>query len=210
MFAIVKLGNQQFKVKAGDFLRAPYQNQPLNKKFALPVIAFGDEEQFIYDNLQLKKSVVQAIALRQSLSRKVLVFKKKRRKGFRRTQGHRQKITEIRILELKSPSGQVSKVETKKTTDVKEEVKKPGQKKSSLSKKVSSSSKSSHKKIQKETLRASKKEKDAKVSSGSKNSHKKIKKETLRASKKEKDVKVSQSKKSDSSGKTHKKEQKRS
>ena len=155
MFAIVKLGNQQFKVKAGDFLRAPYQNQPLNKKFALPIIAFGDENQFISDSLQLKKSEAQALVLRQSLSRKVLVFKKKRRKGFRRTQGHRQKITEIRIVELKSPSGQVSKVETKKVTDVKNEPKKMAQKKPQLSQKDSSSEKvfssknKSHKKIKK-------------------------------------------------------------
>ena len=174
MFAIVKLGNQQFKVKAGDFIRAPYQNHSLEKKFNLPVLAFGNETDFVFDSSQLKKSRVQALVVRQSLSRKVLVFKKKRRKAYRRTQGHRQKITEIRILELKSPSGQVSKVETKPST--KSKTKKPGVKKVNLTEKVSSekkkpsgSKKTSHKKVKKEAVRALKRKEDKKTPKQTKN-----------------------------------------
>ncbi|MDE0092262.1 MAG: bL21 family ribosomal protein, partial [Oligoflexia bacterium] len=79
----------------------------------IPVLAFGSENNMICDSSQLKKSKVKAILLRQSLAHKIIVFKKKRRKGYRRTQGHRQKITELKILELQSPDGKVSKVEHK-------------------------------------------------------------------------------------------------
>ena len=113
MFAIVKLGNRQFKVKAGDFIRAPFQNQEQGKSFQIPVLAFGADKTFTFDGESLKKSKVTAVLIRQTLSKKQLVFKKKRRKGYRRTKGHRQKISELKILELKSPDGQISKVEIK-------------------------------------------------------------------------------------------------
>ena len=119
MFAIVKLGNQQFKVRAGDFIRAPFQNHPHSSKIDLPVLAFGDGEKFAFDISQIRKSKVKAVVVRQSLSPKILVFKKKRRKGYRRTRGHRQKVTELQILELKSPEDQLSKVESKKETSAK-------------------------------------------------------------------------------------------
>jgi len=125
MFAIVRLGGQQFKVKAGDFIRAPFQNLSPQDSIELPVIAFGSEKYFAFDSSQLKKSKVKAVIVRQSLSRKVLVFKKKRRKGYRRTRGHRQRITELQVLELKSPDGQISKAELKKAAAFKAISEKP-------------------------------------------------------------------------------------
>ena len=113
MFAIVKIGNQQFRVKAGDFIRAPFQKLSPGDKIDISVLAFGTENDIICDSSQLKKTKVKALLLRQSLAPKIIVFKKKRRKGYRRTQGHRQKITEFKILELCSPDGKVSKAELK-------------------------------------------------------------------------------------------------
>lgn len=113
MFAIVRLGNQQFKVKAGDFIRAPFQDCSVEDKIEIPVLAFDGEKGFAFGASQLKGCKVKAVVIRQSLGKKVIVFKKKRRKGYRRTRGHRQKITELRILELCSPEGKVSRVEWK-------------------------------------------------------------------------------------------------
>ena len=121
MFAIVKLGNQQFKVKAGDFIRASYQNISPGEEIEVPVLGFGGEDQFVFSAEELKKSKVKAILLRQSLSKKDLVFKKKKRKGYRRTKGHRQKVSEFKVLELCSPDGKVSKADSKKTKEKKED-----------------------------------------------------------------------------------------
>lgn len=172
MFAIVQLGNRQFKVKAGDFIRAPYQDRPVQETFPLPVLAFGNETDFLFDSSQLKKSQVQAVVVRQSLARKVLVFKKKRRKGYRRTRGHRQKITEIRILELKSPDGQISKVETTSKAKAKKTVRKKG----SLAKKAASKKTAVEaavkEKVKKTAVGAAAKEKVKKMSKSSKTASK--------------------------------------
>ncbi|MCZ0931672.1 MAG: 50S ribosomal protein L21 [Oligoflexia bacterium] len=117
MFAIVKIGNQQFKVKAGDFIRVPFQNLSQGDKIDIPVLAFGSDSNMVCDSSKLKKSKVKAVFLRQSLANKIIVFKKKRRKGYRRTQGHRQKITELKILELHSPDGKVAKAEHKPSSN---------------------------------------------------------------------------------------------
>ena len=109
MFAVIKLGNQQFTVKAGDFIRVPFQKVDVQEKISVPVVAFREGDSFVFEDSSLKGSRVSALVLRQILSRKVLVFKKKRRKGYRKTRGHRQKTTELQILELCSPKGLVSK-----------------------------------------------------------------------------------------------------
>ena len=175
MFAIVKLGNQQFKVKAGDFIRAPFQNHPPSSSIDLPVLAFGDGEKFAFDSSQLKKSKVKALVVRQSLGPKILVFKKKRRKGYRRTRGHRQKVTELQILELKSPEGRLSKLELKKKASAKPAPagvqKAPKDKamaetasaKPQEAKAPASKSKSSHKKVKKTALKAAQKAKETKA-----------------------------------------------
>ncbi|MBC6415785.1 MAG: 50S ribosomal protein L21 [Bdellovibrionales bacterium] len=119
MFAIVKLGNQQFKVKVGDFIRVPFQKASKGEQIEIPVLGFGDDSHFIFEKSQLKKSKVTAVLLRQSLAKKVLVFKKKRRKGYRRTKGYRQKVSELKIIELSSPEGKVSKSPLKKDKSTK-------------------------------------------------------------------------------------------
>ena len=121
MFAIVKLGNQQFKVKAGDFIRVPYQKVSPGDEIEIPVLGFSESEgeDFVFTKEDLKKSKVKAVLLRQALAKKVLVFKKKRRKGYRKTRGYRQKLSELKVLELCSPSGKISKVDIKKVSSKK-------------------------------------------------------------------------------------------
>ena len=153
MFAIVKLGNQQFKVKAGDFIRVPYQKVSPGEEIEAPVLGFGEEDEFVFSAEELKKSKVKAILLRQSLSKKSLVFKKKKRKGYRRTKGHRQKISEFKVLELCSPAGKTSKVEFKKPASKKANEKKEDNKPKSVKflkagvKKSSKSSEYKNKKV---------------------------------------------------------------
>lgn len=163
MFAIVRVGNQQFKVKAGDFIRAPYQDQLAKTYIKLDVLAFGDDTNLVYDKKELEKSMVKGLLTRQTLSKKIIVFKKKRRKGYRRTQGHRQKITEIKIVELQDSTGKVSKVELKQikaskpvaekqASSSKPVVKKQQAKTTSVNKKIQAS----HKQIKKQAIRKQK------------------------------------------------------
>ena len=99
MFAIVRIGNQQVKVKAGDFVRGAFLKSSTDT-VELPVIAVEEKGDFLFQKDKLKTARVKAKILREGLSKKVLVFKKKRRKGYRKTRGHRQKFTELQILEI--------------------------------------------------------------------------------------------------------------
>ena len=114
MFAIVSFSKQQFKVKAGDFIRVPRQMEEPESMINVPVLAFGEGESFAFDEPQLKKAYAKAVVLRHLRGSKILVFKKKRRKGYRRTKGHRQELTEVCIVELGSPNGEVAKADPPK------------------------------------------------------------------------------------------------
>ena len=78
------------------------------------------------DSSDLKSAKVTAQILREGKSKKVLVFKKKRRKGYRRTKGHRQKFTELKILEIaaggsksSAPAAKASSASSKKASATK-------------------------------------------------------------------------------------------
>lgn len=127
MFAIVKLGNKQFKVQAGDYIRVPYLEDILidgsKGPVELPILAVGTETGLALEASELKTSKVTAGVLREGSTRKILVFKKKRRKGYRRTKGHRQKYIDLRILEIASGGSKstapVVKATAKTATDAK-------------------------------------------------------------------------------------------
>ncbi|MCY4512418.1 MAG: 50S ribosomal protein L21 [Bdellovibrionales bacterium] len=112
MFAIVCSGNKQFKVSSGDLIRVPYlAGENPQATLQLQPVAVEEGVHFLIGSEELKKTSVTAKVLRHGLSKKTLVFKKKRRKGYRKTRGHRQAFTELRIIEIKLPSGKVLSLE---------------------------------------------------------------------------------------------------
>ena len=102
MYAIVRTGGKQVKVAPGDVLRieTPSGDVAKGKEIRFSEIVFvGGRE----DKESKKKGTdaagvsVKATVLGPVKTRKVLVFKKKRTKQYRRTKGHRQSMIEIRI-----------------------------------------------------------------------------------------------------------------
>ena len=105
MFAIVCTGNQQFKVSPGDLIRVPYlDGKKSQATVELKVLALQGKSDFLAGSADLKKASVKAVVLGHGLGKKSLVFKKKRRKGYRRTKGHRQAFTTLRITEINASS----------------------------------------------------------------------------------------------------------
>ena len=97
MFAIVNIAGQQFKVRKDDelFVHRLEGNVGDNVEFS-NILMTGSE-----DKVDLKSSVkVKAEILDHLKGDKVIVFKKKRRKGYQKSNGHRQYLTKIRINEL--------------------------------------------------------------------------------------------------------------
>lgn len=111
MFAIVVTGNRQFKVRLGDVIQAPLmQKQKPKDQVPLKVLALMENKTpLLFEKSDLKEATVTATVIRHGLGKKLLVFKKKRRKGYRRTKGFRTAFTELKVSEIKLPSGKTLK-----------------------------------------------------------------------------------------------------
>jgi large subunit ribosomal protein L21 len=97
MYAIVRAGGKQLKVSPGDIVRIEKPSEKVSKgqKLSLDSVIFAGEAG--KEPKDPKSVTVKATVLAERRSRKVLVFKKKRTKQYRRTKGHRQNLVEIRI-----------------------------------------------------------------------------------------------------------------
>lgn len=113
MYAIFRAGGKQYKVEAGDTVRVEKMERSLGDTFDLSeILMVGGDKTFIGAPL-VQNAKVTAVVTRQAKAPKVIVFKKKRRQGYRRMAGHRQFFTELFIKSITSPEGQ--KVETDKS-----------------------------------------------------------------------------------------------
>lgn len=112
MYAIIKTGGKQYTVKPGDVLRVEKLEAELGAELDLKeILMVGGDKTFVGDNLG--KALVTVVVTNQARAAKVVVFKKKRRQGYRRMGGHRQPFTELFIKSITSPEGTVAKAETK-------------------------------------------------------------------------------------------------
>jgi large subunit ribosomal protein L21 len=98
MYAILRAGGKQVKVSPGDVIRVEKPSEKVEKGQQLSlkdvVFAGGRSEK---SGVDVKGVSVKATVLGEIRTRKVLVFKKKRTKQYRRTKGHRQTMVELRI-----------------------------------------------------------------------------------------------------------------
>ena len=101
MYALVKMAGRQFKVVPEQVLRVPSLSGNVGDAVEFnEVMAIGEGESMKLGSPFVEGARVQAEILKQGRARKILVFKKKRRKKYRRLQGHRQGFTEIRIKDI--------------------------------------------------------------------------------------------------------------
>jgi large subunit ribosomal protein L21 len=98
MFAIVKTGGKQYRVGPGDQIVVERIAGDVGAEIALDhVLAFSDGEISAVGTPIVEGASVRAKIVQQPRGTKVLVFKKKRRKNYRRKRGHRQELTVLRI-----------------------------------------------------------------------------------------------------------------
>ena len=124
MFAVVKTGGKQYRVTPGDVVVVEKLLGDPGDKIKLDhVLMVGEDGQSPEIGSPLVgNNAVNCLILEQSRSAKILVFKKKRRKGYKRTKGHRQDHTVLRVLDIngKGMVKQKSKTETTKESKPKE------------------------------------------------------------------------------------------
>lgn len=97
MFAIVKIAGQQFKVEEGQELFVHQLEAAEGDNLKLEDVLLVDNGGKVSVGTPVLDAKVNATVLEHVKGDKVIVFKKKRRKGYRRKNGHRQRFTKIKI-----------------------------------------------------------------------------------------------------------------
>jgi len=101
MYVIVEISGKQFKVAKSDFVKVPLQNAAVRDKLQFSnVMLVDDEGKVSIGTPFVKNAEVSAHVVENGRDRKVIVFKKKRRKDYKVKRGHRQGYTQIKIDEI--------------------------------------------------------------------------------------------------------------
>ena len=98
MYAVVNTGGKQYKVQKGETLRIEKIPGEVGTRVTFDkVLMVADGENVRVGQPLLEKAAVLASIVEQDKAKKIIVFKYKRRKRYRRKQGHRQPYTAVRI-----------------------------------------------------------------------------------------------------------------
>ena len=98
MYAVIKTGGKQFKVTEGDTLKVEKLSTEVGKALNLnSVLTLVDGGKVTIGTPIVKGASVDATVISHGKGDKVKIFKMNRRKGYRKSQGHRQSFTEIKI-----------------------------------------------------------------------------------------------------------------
>ncbi|MFQ3368505.1 MAG: large subunit ribosomal protein L21 [Methylophilaceae bacterium] len=98
MYAVIKTGGKQFKVTEGDTIKVEKLSTEVGKVFNLnSVLTLVDGDKVTIGTPIVKGASVDATVVSHGKGDKVKIFKMNRRKGYRKSQGHRQTFTEIKI-----------------------------------------------------------------------------------------------------------------
>jgi large subunit ribosomal protein L21 len=101
VYAIIKTGGKQYRVAPGDVLRVEYLPGERGDEVVLDqVLLVTDGVAVQVGQPLVPNATVRTKIVRQGKGKKILVFKKKRRKNYRRRQGHRQLFTALQIDEI--------------------------------------------------------------------------------------------------------------
>jgi large subunit ribosomal protein L21 len=146
MYAIVEIAGQQFKVETGKKIFIHRLEAEEGKKIEFnQVLLIEDDGNITIGEPTIEGAVVEGEIVDHVRGDKVIVFKKKRKKGYRVKNGHRQNFTQVEIISING-KGSTSKTAPKKAEAKKTEVKKTAVKKPAEAKAKAPAKKSEDKK----------------------------------------------------------------
>lgn len=97
MYAVIKTGGKQYRVSEGDKLRIEKIPGTVGENVELAEVLFLGGEKVVIGRPMIAGAKVTAQIVAQDRAKKIIVFKMKRRKNYRRKNGHRQPFTELHI-----------------------------------------------------------------------------------------------------------------
>ncbi len=123
MYAIVRQGGKQYRVAAGDELVCDRVRGEVGEPFVFEKhLLISDDGQTVVTDEQLAEYSIKAELVEHFDDKKVLVFKYKAKKGYRRTHGHRQAKSRVKILAIEKAGKTAAKTAPDKTKAGKSEV----------------------------------------------------------------------------------------
>ena len=134
MYAIFEAKGKQFRAVPDQKLRIPSLAAEPGDRVTFDTVLLaqaGETQDVLIGQPALDGASVAVEVLRHGKDKKIIVYKMKRRKGYRRKQGHRQKFTEVRVVDIQIGTGKSKKVEaaskpkTAPVADVEAEVEAP-------------------------------------------------------------------------------------
>ncbi|WP_375642976.1 MULTISPECIES: 50S ribosomal protein L21 [unclassified Bartonella] len=154
MFAVIKTGGKQYRIVANQVVKVEKVSGNAGDVVEFnDILMVGQEGNAVIGTPVVADALVTAEILEQARGRKVIAFKKRRRQNSKRTRGHRQEFTRLRVLEILMGGSKPKKVaakpieattpqETKAAASVEKTAKKTVEKKTAPQKKASVATKS--------------------------------------------------------------------
>ncbi len=101
MYAIIKTGGKQYKVAEGDTIKVEKLDAEVGETVTFDdVKLLAKDDGAVVDAKELESVKIEGTVLAQEKAKKIIVLKFKRRKGYKRKQGHRQKLTKLQITKI--------------------------------------------------------------------------------------------------------------
>jgi large subunit ribosomal protein L21 len=101
MYAVVKTGGKEYRISKGDTIRVEKLEGKAGDQVALKdVLMVSQEDQVQFGTPHLTQAVVTGEIIQQIKGRKVLTYKMKKRKNYRRFKGHRQTYTYLKVNDI--------------------------------------------------------------------------------------------------------------
>ncbi|WP_330169404.1 50S ribosomal protein L21 [Bartonella grahamii] len=156
MFAVIKTGGKQYRIVANQVVKVEKVSGNAGDVVEFnDILMVGQEGNAVIGTPVVADALVTAEIIEQARGRKVIAFKKRRRQNSKRTRGHRQEFTKLRVLEILMGGSKPKKAaakpikeeatapkETKAAASAEKAAKKTAEKKTALQKKASVASKS--------------------------------------------------------------------
>jgi len=114
MYAVIESGGKQYRVSPGDVVKLEKIDVPVGEEVVFEQVLLVKNDQTIVGNPLVAGAKVLGEVVEQGKGKKIIVFKYKRRKGYRKKRGHRQLYTAVKIKEIK--------LETEQKQESKEQV----------------------------------------------------------------------------------------